>query len=246
MRVKRLLIWRLLPGLLFAAALIALGYVLVREMQPDGELQVTQEPDGSEPSQTAHVELNPGLPVYVRIFKQESELELWMNKDGKWAKFRTFKICRWSGRLGPKLKEGDRQSPEGFYEVGLTSLNPNSSYHLSFNLGFPNAYDRSHGRTGSYLMVHGECASIGCYAMTNPGIEVIYRLVEAALRNGQDRVPVHIFPFRMSEDKLKSHAGSAWAEFWHSLKPAYDYFETNRKVPAISVRNKSYVVNAAG
>ena len=186
--------------------------------------------------------LASGMPVYIRIFKQESELELWLQKDRDWVLFRTMPICAWSGRLGPKLKEGDRQSPEGFYEVSNTSLNPNSSYHLSFNLGFPNAYDRAHGRTGSFLMVHGDCLSVGCYAMTNPGIEVIYGLVEAALGNGQTQVPVHIFPFRMSDENLARHRQNRWSGFWRELKPAYDQFELLRRLPRIEVKDRQYLV----
>jgi len=126
-----------------------------------------------------------GNPVFIRILKAERELELWMAKAEHFTLIKTYPICAFSGTLGPKLKEGDRQSPEGFYTVGRGALNPNSAYHLSFNLGFPNAYDRAHQRTGSYLMVHGDCVSIGCYAMTNAALEEIYGLVQAALGNGQ-------------------------------------------------------------
>ena len=136
-----------------------------------------------------------GSPVYLRIFKAESELELFGLHEGRWTLLKTFPICHWSGTLGPKYREGDMQSPEGFYAVDLGRLNPNSTFHLSFNLGFPNAVERAQGRTGSFLMVHGNCVSIGCYAMTDPGIEEIYRLVEAALEAGQAGVPVHAFPF---------------------------------------------------
>ncbi len=186
--------------------------------------------------------LRKGLPTFLRIFKEDSELELWMQADGEWKLFRTFDICRWSGTLGPKLKEGDKQSPEGFYQVSLGSLNPNSKYHLSFNLGFPNRYDQENGRTGSFLMVHGNCVSIGCYAMTDEGIDKIYPLVEAALNHGQRHVPVHIFPFRMTDENMQRHAGSQWLSFWKDLKPAYEAFNTSRRVPVIEVENRRYVV----
>ena len=186
--------------------------------------------------------LKPGLPVYVRIFKQESELELWMLKGERWQHYHTFPICSWSGQLGPKLKEGDGQSPEGFYEVSKSGLNPNSSYHLSFNLGFPNVYDRSLGRTGSFLMVHGNCVSIGCYAMTNPGIDLIYGMVEAALNAGQKRVPVHIYPFRMSDAQMARNRQSQWLGFWRELKPAFEVFEASGQLPQIKVLQKQYVV----
>ena len=184
-----------------------------------------------------------GAPVYIRIFKQESRLELWMKKEGRWALFNKFPICRWSGRLGPKLREGDRQAPEGFYAVTTASLNPHSSNYLAFNLGFPNAFDRAHGRTGSYLMVHGDCRSIGCYAMTDPAIAVIYGLVEAALKNGQTSVPVHIFPFRMTTKNLSRHRRSKWQKFWRQLQPAWSDFERTRKVPRVRVNGKRYVIS---
>ena len=183
-----------------------------------------------------------GDPVYIRIFKQSSELELWMKGADGWRLLANYPICKWSGRLGPKLKEGDKQSPEGFYGVTLGALNPNSDYRLSFNLGFPNAYDRAHGRTGSYLMVHGRCSSIGCYAMTDPGIDEIYPLVEAALRSGQTHVPVHIFPFRMTKEAMAARAGSKWIGFWKMLQPAYAAFEKKRVLPRVRVKDKRYVL----
>lgn len=187
--------------------------------------------------------LPAGTEAFIRIFKSESELELWVKVPDA-AQFdlaETFAICSWSGALGPKLKEGDGQSPEGFYTVRRGSLNPNSSYHLSFNLGFPNAYDRSHGRTGSYLMVHGACVSIGCYAMTDAGIEKIYAAVEAALKGGQDGVDVHVFPFRMSDAAMAAHADSEWADFWQNLKQGYDVFENTGRVPRVRVQDREYV-----
>ena len=106
--------------------------------------------------------LQLGDPIYIRIFKNSSELELWMRKGKRFILFRTYRICDYSGYLGPKLREGDKQSPEGFYSVGIDQLNPWSNFHLSFNLGFPNEYDRAHSRTGSALMIHGRCSSAGC------------------------------------------------------------------------------------
>ena len=181
-----------------------------------------------------------GAPVFIRIFKEERALELWVKGDESFALFRSYDICNHSGGLGPKLKEGDRQSPEGFYRVGKGALNPNSSYHLSFNLGFPNAYDRSQGRTGSFLMVHGACASIGCYAMTDAKIEEIYVLVEAALNAGQEAVPVHAFPFRMTEARLAREVGNRWHGFWRDLKAGYDAFEAEGVPPAIRVSGGQY------
>lgn len=189
-----------------------------------------------------YTSLAAGAEVFIRIFKEEDELELWLKapEGDTFELAETFPICAWSGSLGPKLREGDGQSPEGFYRVRLGSLNPNSAYHLSFNLGFPNAYDRAHGRTGSYLMVHGACVSIGCYAMTDGRIERIYGAVETALKGGQDAVEVHIFPFRMTDEALAEHGGSEWIDFWRNLKQGHDYFETRRQVPRIAVDQKRY------
>ncbi len=181
-----------------------------------------------------------GDAVHLRLFKAEAELEVWLKQGPRFVLFDVYPICRFSGGPGPKLKEGDGQSPEGFYEVGRAQLNPNSAYHLAFNLGFPNAYDRAHGRTGSYLMVHGDCVSIGCYAMTDAGIEDIYGLVAAALNNGQRSVAVHVFPFRMTDDALAAHAGGPWDDFWANLKEGYDAFEATGLPPPAFVCDGRY------
>ena len=186
------------------------------------------------------VGLTFGSPVYMRIFKESDELELWVQKAGKFELFKTYKICYFSGNLGPKQQLGDGQSPEGFYFVKPNQLNPYSQFHLSFNVGYPNAYDRSHGRTGSALMVHGNCVSIGCYAMTDAKIEEIYALADAALRNGQSFFRVHIFPFRMTGNNMEKHKHSRWHDFWKNLKEGYDIFETEKIPPNVIVRNKRY------
>lgn len=186
--------------------------------------------------------LTIGDPLYIRIFKDEAELEVWLESDGTFTLLRTYEICYFSGELGPKLEEGDRQSPEGFYIVTRGNMNPNSRYHLAFNIGYPNRYDRAHGRTGSAIMVHGSCGSIGCYAMTDPVIEEIYTIADAALSNGQPHFRVDIFPFRMTEDNLRRTQESRWIDFWRNLKPGYDYFETRRVPPSVRVENKQYVV----
>jgi murein L,D-transpeptidase YafK len=186
--------------------------------------------------------LAPGAPVFVRIFKEEFELELWMKRDGRYMKFATYPICRWSGGLGPKVTEGDHQSPEGFYTVGLGELNPQSRWSRSFNIGFPNAYDQALGRTGSYLMVHGGCSSVGCFAMTNPVIDEIWGLVKAALKGGQRRFFVHVFPFRMTDENLAAHAASPWQPFWRQLKAGYDAFEETWLPPVVQVCGGNYRV----
>ena len=182
-----------------------------------------------------------GAPIYIRIFKLESELELWVQKGDRFERFATYPICLWSGRLGPKLREGDRQAPEGFYTVDAEQLNPNSRMHRSFSLGFPNVFDRSHGRTGSFIMVHGGCASIGCFAVTDPGVDEIWRMVTAALEGGQPRFAVHVFPFRMTERALDFRKGYRWHGFWSDLKTGYDLFQPSRIPPAVGVCDGRYV-----
>jgi murein L,D-transpeptidase YafK len=184
--------------------------------------------------------LQLGQNIFIRIFKETSELEVWIKGGNAFELFKTYEICNFSGKLGPKLKEGDYQSPEGFYFVTSKQLNPNSSYHLSFNLGFPNTYDRANARTGSYLMVHGNCVSIGCYAMRDAGIEEIYLLAEAALKNGQAFFRVHAFPFRMTPESMERHKGSEWLDFWQNLKTGYDFFEEHRVPPNVTVVENKY------
>ena len=181
-----------------------------------------------------------GTPILMRVFKREFELELFMLKDSRFELFATYPICKWSGRLGPKLKTGDHQAPEGFYSVDKAALNPNSRWHRSFNLGFPNAYDRAHGRTGSFLMVHGGCGSVGCYAMTDPVISEIWTIVTRALDGGQKRFQVQVFPFRMTEQNIAPYAGEPWDRFWSDLRTGYDHFEKDRLPPSVSVCDKRY------
>ena len=244
--MKRLLVVVLVPLVLVGMGLGWLHGGKIRALLTDliwhrGKADLTRV-KRSLRHQLAQKGLRPGDEVFIRIFKEESRLELWMRRRGekRFKLARAYPVCAWSGKLGPKLKEGDRQSPEGFYEVTRRSLNPNSRYHLSFNLGYPNAYDRAHRRTGSFLMVHGSCVSIGCYAMTNAKMEEIYTLVRAALRNGQGSVPVHIFPFRMTEENLRKHADNQWIAFWRNLKTGHDLFEKHHAPPCAYVRNRQY------
>ena len=189
--------------------------------------------------------LTAGAPIMIRIFKSESELELWMEKDGAFRHFATYPICQWSGGLGPKLAEGDKQAPEGFYTLTRRQLHRRGRWRKSLNLGFPNVYDRALARTGSYILVHGGCSSVGCYAMTDPVMAEIYDLAKAALRKGQRHIPVHAFPFRMTPENLARHANSPWHDFWQELKAGYDSFERTRKPPRINVCNGSYEVRDA-
>ncbi len=188
-----------------------------------------------------------GSPVFIRIFKQTSELELWIKGPGpRYYLFKTYEICDYSGGLGPKLKTGDKQAPEGVYHVDANSFNPNSRFHLSFDLGYPNAYDSMQGRTGKFLMIHGQCESVGCYAMTNKFMEEIYFITQAAIEAGsQDMFWVHVFPFKMTSRQLrrisKTPEGEKWMPFWGNLKQAYDYFETYRRPPHVAVAKGTYI-----
>lgn len=181
-----------------------------------------------------------GQPIFVRIYKLSFELEVWMKRGDTFALFATYPICTFSGQLGPKLRSFDRQSPEGIYQVTARQLNPASRWHRAFNLGFPNAFDKGKGRTGSFLMVHGGCSSIGCYAMTNPAIDDLFTLAKTALGAGQSSFQVQALPFRFAEDALASRAGNANADFWAELKPISDAFDATRLPPEVAVCNGRY------
>ena len=189
-------------------------------------------------------DLKLGSPIFIRIFKESKELELWVKKTNskKYSLFKTYEICTYgSNSLGPKLKEGDGIAPEGFYYFNSKSLNPNSNYHLAFNIGYPNSYDKALGRTGSAIMVHGAYVSIGCFAMGNKNIEEIYTLTHKALVNGQKFIRVHSFPFRMNESSINRFKNSKWNSFWKNLKEGYDFFERNKFPPNSLVKNGRYV-----
>lgn len=186
-----------------------------------------------------------GSPVFMRIFKEEAELEVWIKRGTTFAKFKTYEICNWSGKLGPKLKQGDKQAPEGFYLIKPGQMNPFSKYHLSFNLGYPNAYDVSHERTGDFLMVHGGCSSAGCYAVTDDSVQEIYSLSRDAFLGGQRAFHVQAFPFRMTEANLARHTSNKWHSFWTELKIGYELFNATHVPPKVGVIDKKYVVEAA-
>lgn len=181
-----------------------------------------------------------GDPILIRIFKREFELEVWMRSGARYELFETYPVCRFSGHLGPKLKQGDRQAPEGFYTVAKGQLNPASRWHRSFNLGFPNVHDRAHGRTGTYLMVHGGCSSAGCYAMTNAVMDEIWQLVTASLAGRQRRFQVQAYPFRMTEANLAARSEHSWAPFWRDLKAGHDLFEATGLPPRVQVCGGRY------
>ncbi|MDY0970699.1 peptidoglycan meso-diaminopimelic acid protein amidase [Siccibacter turicensis] len=185
-----------------------------------------------------------GSPVYVQIFKEERTLELYVKMGEQYQLLDSFRICNYSGGLGPKQRQGDFKSPEGFYSVQRSQLKPDSRFYKAINIGFPNAYDRAHGYEGKYLMIHGACVSVGCYAMTDTGIDEIFQYVTAALIFGQPQVQVSIYPFRMTDANMARHKYSYYNEFWKQLKPGYDYFVQTRQPPVVSVSPEGrYVVS---
>jgi murein L,D-transpeptidase YafK len=190
-------------------------------------------------------DMSVNSPIMMRVFKEESVLEVWKQQrgSGRFEKIAEYEICKWSGELGPKRVEGDRQAPEGFYHVAAHQMNPNSSYYLSFNLGYPNKFDRSHGRTGSNLMVHGACSSAGCYSMSDENVLEIYAFAREAFRGGQQSFQVQAFPFRMTAENMARHRGNENYEFWKMLKVGYDHFELTKRPPKVDVCEQRYVFN---
>ncbi len=192
--------------------------------------------------QMERLNMERAAPVLIRIYKEESTLEVWkQDRSGKYALLDSYPICKFSGNLGPKLMQGDHQAPEGFYDITPDQMNPNSSEYLAFNTGFPNTYDRSLGRTGSFLMVHGGCRSVGCYAMTDYAMEEIYGLVDEAFKGGQRKVQLQAFPFRMTAQNLARHAGDPNMPFWQMLKAGSDAFLTVEQPPRVAVCDRRYV-----
>ena len=191
--------------------------------------------------------VSPGDPIMMRIFKKEAELEIWKEgPDGRYAHLKTYPICRWSGQLGPKKREGDRQAPEGFYTVTPDLMNPNSAYYLSFNLGYPNRFDREHGRTGQHLMVHGSCTSAGCFAMTDETVAEIYAIAREAFAGGQRGFQVQSLPFRMTPENLAQKRYDEHIAFWRNLKEGHDHFKVTQRPPQVEVCNGRYSFNTQG
>ena len=183
-------------------------------------------------------------PIMMRIFKEEGVLEIWKQKgDGRYGKIAEYKICAWSGQLGPKKTEGDRQSPEGFYLIKPSQMNPDSHYYLAFNIGYPNAYDRSLGRTGSNIMIHGVCSSAGCYSMTDKNVAQIYAFARDAFEGGQRAFQVEAFPFRMTPENMAKHRNDPNMDFWKMLKVGYDYFQITNVPPEVDICDRKYVFN---
>jgi murein L,D-transpeptidase YafK len=184
-------------------------------------------------------------PILVRIFKEESELEVWkQDTSARYELLKVYPICRWSGDIGPKVKEGDRQAPEGFYPITPGLMNPNSSYYLAINTGFPNAFDKANNYSGAVLMIHGDCSSRGCYAMTDEQIGEIYSLARESFLGGQKAFQVQAYPFRMTPANLARHRNNPNMAFWKMIKVGSDHFEVSHLEPKVDVCDKHYVFDA--
>jgi murein L,D-transpeptidase YafK len=235
---------RHLRGLMTSAALCAM--VALAGCDTDG-LQYGKAMKSLSPEMMAALQqknMPTESPILVRLFKEDAELEVWkQDASGRYELLKTYPICRWSGELGPKIKEGDRQAPEGFYPITPGQMNPNSAYYLSFNMGYPNAYDRAWGRTGSQLMVHGDCSSRGCYAMTDDQIGEIYALARESFFGGQRAFQVQAYPFRMTPTNMARHRNNPNMPFWRMLKEGNDLFEVTHQEPKVDVCEKRYVFN---
>ncbi|MFH1554460.1 MAG: murein L,D-transpeptidase family protein [Pseudomonadota bacterium] len=229
------------------AALAATAAVVLAGCNGQGDLSRRSQQPLSPQMVTMIQEkgMTPSSPILVRLFKQESELEVWKQKtNGTYALLKTYPICRWSGELGPKVKMGDRQAPEGFYAITPALMNPNSSYYLAINTGFPNAFDKSYGRTGEFLMIHGDCSSSGCYAMTDQQIAEIFALARESFAGGQRSFQLQAMPFRMTPKNLARHRTNPNMAFWRNLKEGYDSFEVTKQEPKVNVCDRHYVFNA--
>ncbi len=239
----------LVRALVTSASLAAAGALLAGCDGEDMSLAVNAKANQPVPPKlvAAMVEKDMDLqsPILVRLFKQEAELEVWkQNRSGKFELLKTYPICRWSGDLGPKVREGDRQAPEGFYSISPAQMNPQSAYYLSFNTGYPNAYDRALGHSGSELMVHGDCSSRGCYAMTDEQIAEIYSLGRESFFGGQKAFQFQAYPFHMTPVNMAKHRNNPNMAFWKMIKEGNDLFEVTHQEPKVDFCEKHYVFDA--
>ena len=182
----------------------------------------------------------------IRIFKAESELELWMQKDERFELFATYPICKWSGKLGPKQHEGDRQAPEGMYAVGMPQIHRKGRWPRSLNIGYPNAFDRAMERTGSYILVHGGCSSTGCFAMTNPQMEEIYRLSERGPEAGSAVHSHPRLPVPHDGNQSQGVCGQPLAIVLAQHQGRLRRVRAHARAAAVSVCGKQYVVREGG
>jgi murein L,D-transpeptidase YafK len=191
------------------------------------------------------LDTTPSSPTLIRTYKKEAELEIWkMKSNGEYALLKTFPMCRWSGQLGPKKREGDMQVPEGFYPIAPGQMNPNSHYYLAFNVGYPNAYDRAYGRTGGNVMVHGVCSSAGCFSMTDEQVADIYAIARESFAGGQREIQLQSYPFHMTAENMAKFRLDPNIDFWKNLKDGSDHFEVTKNEPSVLVCGKRYVFDA--
>ena len=233
---------------LMASAVLAGALMLAGCFGEDGYQLPTKAMKELSPQMLAlldqkHIPKNS--PILVRIFKEESELEVWkQDTTGRFQILKVYPICRWSGDLGPKVNEGDRQAPEGFYTITPELMNPNSNYYLAINTGFPNAFDKANDRHGAFLMIHGDCSSRGCYAMTDEQIGEIYSLARESFLGGQQSFQIQAYPFRMTPVNLARHRTNPNMAFWKMIKQGNDHFEVTHLEPKIDVCDRRYVFDA--
>lgn len=233
-----------------AAILVSAGPLLLAGCQEPGAGSSEARARASLPVETLALMEAKGTsksaPVLIRAYKKEAELEIWkMKRDGRYAYLKSFPMCRWSGQLGPKAREGDRQVPEGFYSIAPAQMNPKSAYYLSFNVGYPNAYDRALGHGGGSIMVHGACSSAGCFSMTDEQIAEIYAIAREGFAGGQRAIQMQSYPFRMTAENLAKYRLDPNIGFWKQLKEGSDHFEVTKQDVAVNVCNKHYVFNAS-
>ncbi|MGY4475602.1 L,D-transpeptidase family protein [Bradyrhizobium sp. USDA 3364] len=240
---------RTLVRALLTSAVLAAGAMLAG--CDSDQISLAQNAKANQPvpprlvAAMAEKDMDLQSPILVRLFKQEAELEVWkQTRSGQFALLKTYPICRWSGDLGPKVREGDRQAPEGFYSINPSQMNPQSAYYLSFNTGYPNAFDKALGRTGSQLMVHGDCSSRGCYAMTDEQIAEIYSLGRESFFGGQKAFQLQAYPFRMTAVNMAKHRNNPNMAFWKMIKEGYDHFEVTKQEPKVDFCEKKYVFDA--
>jgi murein L,D-transpeptidase YafK len=230
------------------AILAAFGALALTACQDSGLSQRALAPVPPETlARMEQIGTNKEAPMLIRAYKKEAEFEIWkMNGEGKYVHLKTFPMCRWSGQLGPKTREGDRQVPEGFYSITPAQMNPNSAYYLSFNVGYPNQLDRALGHSGGTIMVHGACSSAGCFSMTDGQIAEIYAIARSAFNGGQRAIQMQSYPFRMTAENLAKHRLDPNIGFWKNLKEGNDHFEVTRQEPQVAFCGRRYVFNAPG
>lgn len=254
---------RILPYLFLVPLAICFAFIAVRESKGAPKGTFRQEQQKIARVKTAY-DLNwaaakkklqnlgidtSDFKIFIRGFKQEKELELWVKspKNEKYVLYTTYPICASSGDLGPKRCQGDGQVPEGFYHV--YTFNPYSNYHLSLGVSYPNASDKYFAckrDAGGAIMIHGNCVTIGCIPITDEKIRELYMLAVEARSDGQQTIPIHLFPARLSAEKLKAlkknYTDPQTQALWDNLKTGYDKFESTKLVPSPTVDAKGKYV----